>query len=149
AELRTLGISADSTNPEHTWLAVALLDRAGAPHLAVELARRRMGELLARVPRGRDLALYRMVFPLAFAPLIEDTAQRESVPAAFVRAGAREESAFFPRAVSRAKARALIQLLAPTAKAIAKDMGLPHHPDALARPEVNLAIGARFISTLA
>jgi soluble lytic murein transglycosylase len=149
AELRALGISNESKNPEHTWLTVALLDRAGAPHLAVELARKRVGELLGRVPRGRDLALYHLVYPHAFAPLIEDTAQRESVPAAFVRAVAREESGFFPRAVSRAKARGLIQLLEPTAKAIAKDMGLPHHPDALARPEVNLAIGARFISTLA
>jgi soluble lytic murein transglycosylase len=148
-ELRALGFVTESSDAELAWLGAALLERAGAAHAAVDLARRHMRALLARAPRGRDLALYRLVYPQAFAPLIEDTAKREGVPSAFVRAVAREESGFYPGAVSRAKARGLIQIIEPTAKAIAKGMGLPAHPEALSRPEVNLALGTRFISTLA
>jgi soluble lytic murein transglycosylase len=149
AELRALGFLEPSADAELAWLGAALLDRAGAPHAAVDLARRHMRALLGRAPRGRDLALYRLVYPQAFSPLIEDSASREGVPSAFVRAVAREESGFYPGAVSRAHARGLIQLIEPTAKAIAKGMGLPAHPEALAQPEVNLALGTRFISTLA
>ena len=149
AELRALGFMASDADPELAWLSILLFERAHAPHVAVDLARKRMASLLTRAPRGRDLALYRAVYPLAFAPLIEETSQREGVPGAFVRAVAREESGFLPRAVSRANARGLIQVLEPTARTIAKGLGLPHHAEALSRPEVNLAIGVRFISTIA
>jgi soluble lytic murein transglycosylase len=150
SELRASGFLDPSAPAEHCWLAAALLDRAGAQHMAVEVARRRMPELLARMPNGRDLALYRLAYPLAFAPLIEDNAAREGVPAAFVRAVAREESGFYPKAVSRARAYGLIQLLEPTARAISKGgLGLATTPAALQQPSINLALGTRFMATLA
>ena len=150
AELRALGFLDATQLPELTWLAAALLDRAGAPHLAVDMVRRRMPELLARHPVGRGLSLYRLVYPQAFAPLIEDGAAREGVPAAFVRAVAREESGFYPKAVSRSGARGLIQLLESTAKAVSKGgLNLPTHPAALQEPAINLALGTHFIATLA
>jgi soluble lytic murein transglycosylase len=148
-ELRALGFLDTGADPELTWLSAALLDRGGAPHLSLELVRRRMPELLARAPVGRTLALYRLVYPQAFSPLIEDSAQRERVPPAFVRAVAREESGFYPKAVSRSGAHGLIQLLESTAKAISKGgLRLPTSPAALQEPSVNLALGTRFIATL-
>jgi soluble lytic murein transglycosylase len=126
-ELRALGFLDPQADAELAWLSIVLIERAQAPHVAVDLARKRMGSLLTRTPRGRDLGLYRAVYPMAFSPLIEQAASREGVPFAFVRAVAREESGFFPRAVSRANARGLIQIIEPTAKVIAKGLGLPHH----------------------
>lgn len=150
SELRASGFLDATAPPEHCWLTAALLDRAGAQHLAVEVARRRMPELLARMPSGRNLALYRLVYPLAFSPLIEDNAAREGVPAAFVRAVAREESGFYPKAVSRARAYGLVQIIEPTARAISKSgLGLATHPAALQQPNINLALGTRFMATLA
>jgi soluble lytic murein transglycosylase len=150
SELRASGFLDPSAPAEHCWLAAALLDRSGAQHLAVEVARRRMPDLLARMPNGRDLALYRLVYPLAFSPLIEDNAAREGVPAAFVRAVAREESGFYPKAVSRARAYGLVQIIEPTARAISKSgLGLATHPAALQQPNINLALGTRFMATLA
>jgi soluble lytic murein transglycosylase len=70
------------------------------------------------------------------------------VPAAFVRAVAREESAFNPRAVSLAKAYGLIQLIRPTAKTHARALGLPSDPASLKQPNINLRIGSRFIRSL-
>jgi soluble lytic murein transglycosylase len=149
SELRALGFLDDAREPELTWIAAALLDRAGAPHLSLELARKRMSDLLARAPVGRTLALYRLVYPYAFSPLIEDSALRERVPPAFVRAVAREESGFYPKAVSRSGAHGLIQLLESTAKAISKGgLRLPTNPAALQEPAINLALGTHFIATL-
>jgi soluble lytic murein transglycosylase len=149
SELRSLGFCDSTSDPELTWIAAALLDRAGAPHLSLELARKRMADLLARAPVGRTLALYRLVYPYAFSPLIEDSALRERVPPAFVRAVAREESGFYPKAVSRSGAHGLIQLLQSTAKAISKGgLRLPTHPAALQEPAINLALGTHFIATL-
>jgi soluble lytic murein transglycosylase len=149
SELRALGLMSQATEPELYWAAVSLFERAGAPHIAVNLARARIDELLSRTPAGRDLALYRVAYPMAFEPLIEQTSDLEGVPSAFVRAVAREESGFNPRAVSPAHAYGLIQVLRPTAKAIAKGLRLPHDPEALKRPDVNLKLGVHFIRTLA
>jgi soluble lytic murein transglycosylase len=149
SELRALGFLDDTREPELTWIAAALLDRAGAPHLSLELSRKRMSDLLGRAPVGRTLGLYRLVYPYAFSPLIEDSALRERVPPAFVRAVAREESGFYPKAVSRSGAHGLIQLLESTAKAISKGgLRLPTHPAALQQPAINLALGTHFIATL-
>ncbi|MFT3927084.1 MAG: transglycosylase SLT domain-containing protein [Myxococcales bacterium] len=147
-ELRAIGLTSEAT-AERAFLVAALLERAGAPHLALEAARRRMHELLQRAPSARDLSLYELVYPRAFAPLIEDAAHKEGIPSAYLRAVAREESGFFPRAVSRAHAYGLIQLLVPTAKVIAKNLKLPHDATSLMRPEVNLPLGAHFIANLA
>jgi soluble lytic murein transglycosylase len=117
--------------------------------MAIEIARRRMHELVQRTPTARDLALYELLYPPAFAPLIEEAARKEAIPSSYLRAVAREESGFFPRAVSRAHAYGLIQILVPTAKVIAKNLKLPHDAASLMRPEVNLPLGAHFIANLA
>jgi len=149
AELRAIGLTSEQASAERAFLVAALLERAGAPHMGLEVGRRRMGELLQRAPLARDLALYELMYPRAFAPLIEDAAHKVSIPSAYLRAVAREESGFYPRAVSRAHAYGLIQVLVPTAKVIAKNLKLPHDPASLMRPEVNLPLGAHFIASLA
>ncbi len=117
-ELRVLGFTSDTADVELGLLAVALLERAGAPELALEVARRHMPRLMARFPDGDAVAFYELVYPMAFAPLIESTGKKEGVPPAFLRAVAREESSFNPEAVSRAHAYGLVQLLLPTAKTL-------------------------------
>lgn len=146
--LGLLGTNADDLRTR--WLCAALLDRVGAHHAAVSLLRgRATEELLHHWPRERKLSLWRIAYPLAFSPLIEETAERFGVPASFVRAVAREESSFNPSAVSPAKAHGLLQLILPTATAVAKGLGLEVDPRTLHRPEINLPVGTRFISALA
>jgi soluble lytic murein transglycosylase len=150
-ELKTLGFTSEGADVELAMLSIALLDRAEAPQLAIELARRHMPRLLQRAPTGADVAMYELVYPVAFASLIEGTAKKEGVPAAFVRAVAREESGFNPDAVSRAHAYGLVQLLVPTAKSLVKSKKekIGKSGKELLKPELNLTLGARFMASLA
>ena len=138
----------ERTEPETRMLVAALHYANGDYAAASRLARSRLSAFAGDPPTGRARHLWRIAYPLAFAPLIEQVASAEHVPAAFVRAVAREESAFDPEAVSVARAYGLIQLIRPTAQRFARELGLASTPRALKRPEVNLRIGTRFIGFL-
>ena len=147
-ELEHAGALGEGADPDVLWLVAALLDRAGAHPEASLLVRRRLGSFMETVPDGRAHHMWRIAYPRAFHPLIERTAADSGVPAAFVRAVAREESAFNPNAVSIAHAYGLIQLIEPTARRFGNELGLPSDPASLRRPEINVPIGARFIAFL-
>lgn len=146
--LRGLGMLGKQADEERLWLAAALYDATGAYAKASALSRHRLRGFMEQPPAGAARQKWRIAYPNAFCPLIEQAAKEAGVPATFVRAVAREESAFNPRAVSPARAYGLIQLMRPTAREHAKRLGLPSHPAALKRPEVNLRIGAQFIRFL-
>jgi soluble lytic murein transglycosylase len=148
-ELSASGLLASDAPPEALWIAAALFDRAGAHTKALELARRRLRDgLLSSAPEGEAFARWRIAYPRAFHPLIETAAHTENVPASFVRAIAREESSFRADAVSVAHAYGLCQIIASTAERIARSRSLESDPQALRRPEINVRIGAAYISAL-
>lgn len=148
AEFVDVGAFGEGADPDLLWLVAALFDAAAAPAQASRIARDRLRSFMATAPRGRAYSLWRIGFPRAFTPLIDEAAAEHSVPAAFVRAVAREESAFDPNAMSSAGAHGLIQLMEATAQQHAKALKLPSHPAALRRPEVNVRIGASFMKYL-
>jgi soluble lytic murein transglycosylase len=92
--------------------------------------------------------LLRVAYPRAFSDVLEQAALEANVPATLVRAIAREESSFDPTATSPARAYGALQLIVPTARSIAKPLGLPSDAAALKRPEINLRLGARFMAGL-
>ena len=60
----------------------------------------------------------------------------------------REESAFDPDARSAASAIGLMQLIAPTARLVARDTPWPWDELSLHRPDVSIALGARLLASL-
>jgi soluble lytic murein transglycosylase len=147
-ELEALGLTGEGADADHLWLAAALLDRAGAYPKSCNLVRRRLPSVRRTMPAGRARALWRLAYPRAYAPLIEQIAADAEVPPSFVRAVAREESGFNPRAVSVAHAYGLIQVIQPTAERFAEMLDLEADRAALHDPETNLRIGAQFIAYL-
>jgi soluble lytic murein transglycosylase len=147
-ELDGFGCFRPEAQDELYMLAAALLSEFGNESQATTLARRRAIKVMNQPPKGDALALWRVVFPRAYRPLLDEVARKSDVPSAFVRAVAREESSFNPNAVSPANAYGLIQLIRPTARAYAKSLGLRSDPEALKNPETNLRIGANFMRYL-
>lgn len=146
-ELDYLGATGEGSDASLLWLTAALLDRAGALPQASALVRGRLPGLSRTSPSGGK-ALWRLAYPNAFSPLIEQVAASEEIAPSFVRAIAREESAFNPRAVSAAHAYGLIQLIEPTAQRFASELDLPSDSASLRDPETNLRIGTHYIRFL-
>ena len=148
-ELEALGVLRDDASAETLWWVAALFDRAGAHHRAVELTRRRLQSSLATGTEDpRFAALVDIAYPRAYAELIDGAAGTEGIPSSLVFAIAREESSFEPRAVSIAHAYGMLQIIRPTARGIAERLGLPSDVRSLARPDVSVRIGARYLRDL-
>jgi len=139
----------NSSSPDDLYLlCAALLSEFGADAQATTLARKRGTQVMTLPPKGQTIALWRVVYPRAFAGVLDDAAHKSEVPPAFVRAIAREESSFDPNAVSPADAYGLTQLIRPTARTYAGQLRLPSDLESLKTPEINLRIGAAFMHAL-
>jgi soluble lytic murein transglycosylase len=143
-----MGAFGKNADRDMLWLVAAMFDRAGAYVESTNLARRRLRSFTTRAPKGEARAMWRIAYPRAFYPLIETVGKQFGISASFIRAVAREESGFEPTAVSPAHAYGLIQLIAPTARRHARELGLPSDPASLKLPEINLPIGTNFIRYL-
>ncbi len=103
-------------------------------------------QLLSELQLWDDLWLR---YPRPFDPQVEAAAKDTGLPEEWLYAVLRTESLYDPRAVSKADALGLLQLLLPTARAVAQRSGLP--PPArsdLFRPDVNIPLGARYLREL-
>lgn len=88
-------------------------------------------------------------YPLAFWELIQQKAQDRGLDPYLVLALIRQESLFNSRARSPAAAMGLMQLIAPTAARVAKQLGLPvPSQEMLFEPEVNLTLGTQYLRDL-
>ncbi|NOY92575.1 MAG: lytic transglycosylase domain-containing protein [Deltaproteobacteria bacterium] len=147
-ELEAQGFLGEGADPDALWLAAALLAEAGDLARATTLSRRRLSSFRRVTPVGPGRAFWRLAYPRAFAPLIEQTATRARVPASLVRAIAREESGFDPGAVSWAHAYGLVQVILPTARRFGRPLGLTITPRTLRQADTNLQVGTRFMRFL-
>jgi soluble lytic murein transglycosylase len=147
-ELSKLGVLKEGANSRALWAATALYARAGLPQLSHAIPRFRVSDWLAHYPAGRWREPWEMAFPRAFSDVVEREAKKNAIPSALAYAVMREESAFDPEAASPARAFGLMQLIVPTARKVAKDVGLAYDENSLYRPETNVALGCRFLAEL-
>jgi soluble lytic murein transglycosylase len=157
-ELDRLGVGARTAPAPVLWAAAFLLGRAGAATASHSLLRSGMAtntpqgtelvDWLDHYPVGRWRAAWEVAYPRPFAAMVAVEAKRQGLPEAWAYAIMREESAFEPRVTSPAKAFGLMQLIVPTAKKMAEPLGLPWDEESLKRPEVNIALGCRYLAYL-
>ncbi len=148
AEMSSLGMQGDDVDPEMAVVGAVLLQHSGAQTRLSRVIRAHFEDFEGLLPKGEGRLIWEATYPQAFSPLIEDVAEDAGVPASFVRAIAREESSFDPEVVSWAKAYGLVQLIMPTAKRFASEVGERATPRTLKKPSVNLKIGARYMAWL-
>ncbi len=141
--------------------------RTGAqgPILAMELARAaaaagRYGESIrfikALAPGYLSMALedapeefWRLAFPLPYRSILEKYARRRKLDLYFLAALIRQESEFDARAVSRARARGLTQILPSTGRLLARKLRIRHYRTShLYRPEINVNMGTYYLRSL-
>lgn len=107
-------------------------------------------EAIFAANRGEMLNFLEVRFPTPFLSYFKKGAFVADVPLSFLLALSRQESAFDHRAVSRAGARGLMQLMLPTARATARNHGLARPSnDSLLDPRRNIELGSLHIAELA
>ncbi|MCI0570702.1 MAG: transglycosylase SLT domain-containing protein [Myxococcaceae bacterium] len=123
--------------------ALATMEQHGAAHA---LASR---FLWAEAFSRKDPEALALFYPRAWAGSVQAESTRASIEPALVWAIMRRESTFRPGAHSHANARGLMQLIPPTAEAIARELGdVPPTPAELFSPGVNVRYAATYLSRL-
>jgi soluble lytic murein transglycosylase len=118
-------------------------------HLALRIVRRHFGTLSTSGDPALPRAFWEVIYPLGWRDEVADTAKRAGIDPYLVAAIVREESSYYPRAVSRAGARGLMQLMPATAKPMADVRGLPFDGGGLLDdPRANLEMGTVFLAGL-
>ena len=147
-ELDALGL-ADSSRPELLWGLSKLYAEAGAVKLSHAAARRALSAAPSTWPADAWTDAWKLAYPAPFQQIVQREAKRTGQNSALIYAIMREESAFDPDAESVADAFGLMQLIVPTAKSIARPLGLPADRVSLKRPSVNIALGTGELARLA
>ena len=147
-ELALVREGSTQRDDEMRWIEAALFDRAAAYPEAVYLTRRLLREFMDSPPTGAHFARWRIAYPRAYAGAIERAAAEQPVPAALIFAIAREESSFRAEAVSIANAYGLTQLIVPTGRRFGRPLGITVNTDTLRDPDVNVRVGAAYMSWL-
>ncbi len=127
--------------------SVQLLSSAAEAATAAGFAREaiRLGEA-ARSRAGLSLGAARGVLPLPYRGVIEGEATEACLDPLLLAAIIRQESRFTARAVSRAGARGMAQVLPSTGRELARRLGVTTwDPELLFVPDFNLHLGARFL----
>lgn len=128
--------------------ACEALSRASQFDRCISLARRATrGPLKTAGQDGVPSSFWTFLYPRAFWAWVDHYAGESRLDPYLVTAVIREESAFAPKALSRAGARGLMQLLPATAAQVAKENNLRRIPD-LDTPAPNIALGTRYLAKL-
>jgi peptidoglycan lytic transglycosylase len=118
-------------------------------HLALRIVRRHFGTLAVSGDPTLPRAFWEIIYPLGWRSDVAEAARRAGLDPYLVAAVVREESSYYPRAVSRAGARGLMQLMPATARPMADLRGLAFEGGSLLDdPRANLDIGAAFLAGL-
>jgi soluble lytic murein transglycosylase len=118
-------------------------------HLGLRILRRHFTGLAVSGHPSLPRAFWEMLYPFGWRSHVTAAADRVGVDPFLVAAVVREESSYHPRAVSRAGARGLMQLMPGTAQPMAGHRGWPFRGgDLLDDPGSNIQLGTSFLASL-
>ena len=150
-ELQSLQSLSQCGPAQAALLLVLLLDEAGAQHEAHWRLRTEFGDEFSKFPSAKEMVLWRAAYPLAYRNFIAPAEQESHLPAYFLQALAREESAFDPTVVSWAEAYGLTQLVLASGQGAGKFLSPPVSiklPEQLLEPALNARLGGALLASL-
>ena len=118
-------------------------------HLALRVMRRNFAALATSGHPSIPRAFWELLYPWPWRGEVTDAAERMGLDPCLVAAVVREESSYYPRAVSRAGARGLMQLMPATAQPMVAGRGWSFRGgDLLDEPAANIELGTSFLAQL-
>lgn len=148
--MEVLGIERSRLPPESLRLLVVMLAMAGEERPAHGMARLWLRRDLSGPISRKTRLVWEIAYPKAFRELVEASSlEADELDPDLLQALMREESALDPKALSWAGALGLCQLMPYTAAEVAAQLKLPRPSTAaLLEPELNVKLGARYLSDL-
>jgi len=146
-ELEALGVREKTAHPSIAWAGAALLARIEAAAESHGILRG-LDTWTEHFPSGVWRPVWELAYPRPYRQVVPAVTARFGIPEHLAYAIMREESAFRPTVSSPAAAHGLMQLIVPTAKTMAKGLGVGYDERALKTPAVNITLGSRFLSVL-
>ncbi len=136
-------------DPVRLYGVSSLFVKAERYHLALRIVRRSLAPLAVTGDPALPRAFWEMFYPFGWRGELTEAAAAAGVDPYLVAAVVREESSYYPRAVSRSGARGLMQLMPGTAAPMARVRGLTFRNGRLLDdPAQNLRMGASFLAGL-
>lgn len=115
-----------------------LATRSGDPNLAIWT-----------VSRAKEWDEVNLRFPLAHTDTVMEQARDQGIHPAWIFGVMRRESAFDTSAESGAKALGLMQIIPPTARDVARKLGLPvRGRDDILHPDTNIRLGSAYLNEM-
>nr|MDP9122013.1 transglycosylase SLT domain-containing protein [Acidobacteriota bacterium] len=138
------------SDPSLAYTGTLLLERAGEYQRAIQLGEALRDRLPEQVPSQMlPRAFLQSLYPLAYREVLLAAGRLRAVNPYLLAALLRAESRFNPQALSPTAARGISQLALPTARRLAKGVGMEKlEPDDLYRPEVSIDLGAAYLAEL-
>lgn len=140
---------ASAKSPALTW-TLALVQTAAGDHAdAIKTARRLFPNAFDESGDSLPAAAWKIIYPAPYREAVRQASEIEAVPYLLSCSVIRQESLWDSSAVSRAGALGLMQLMPPTARSLARQIGASA-PTAenLTDPGWNTRVGCAFLSRL-
>ncbi|HEY5957560.1 MAG TPA: transglycosylase SLT domain-containing protein [Polyangiaceae bacterium] len=122
--------------------------QVGAPKTGLSLVTSTGFDWRLKWPTSGWMEFWHQAYPRPYRQLVQKASRATGIDESLIYAIMREESEFDPSVISRADAIGLMQLIVPTARIAARDLGMRVDERALQRPATNIAIGARVLAKL-
>lgn len=108
----------------------------------------RHGDELDSVPTEATRWIWDCAYPRPHAAAVEAAEDQGSLPRHYLFAIMRQESGYNPHDVSSARAIGLLQMIPPTTRRVARELGIEFREENLFEPAYNIRVGGHYISKL-
>jgi soluble lytic murein transglycosylase len=126
-----------------------LANRHDAPDQAIRYIKHYASGYLSLSLDNAPDKFWRLAFPLPYRHSLEEYSRQQSLDPFLVAALIRQESEFNTKAVSRANARGLTQVMPSTGRQLSRKLKIPRYSTSmLFSPDMNLRIGTYYLKAL-